>query len=147
MAHAGVAAHHRRMVMKLLIVEDSAPIRASLLGLLEGVEGLGAVHTAATLAQALEIARRELPSLVILDLQLPDGNAMHQISTLKGLSPAMRIAVLTNDANEFVRDRCLKAGANWFFDKSTEFEEVIAVAAQQARLRLADHPDPRPAHA
>ncbi len=135
------------MVMKLLIVEDSAPIRASLLGLLEGIEGLGTVHTAASLAQALDIVGRELPSLVILDLQLPDGNAMHRISTMKALSPTVHIAVLTNDANEFVRDRCLKAGANWFFDKSTEFEKVIAVAGQQARLHLADHPDLRPAHA
>jgi DNA-binding NarL/FixJ family response regulator len=135
------------MIMKLLIVEDSAPIRASLLGLLEGIEGLGTVHTAASLAQALDIVRRESPGLVILDLQLPDGNAMHQIGTMKALSPATRIAVLTNDANQFVRDKCLKAGANWFFDKSTEFEKVIAVAGQQARWHLADHADPRPAHA
>ena len=137
MAQAGAALHHGCMVMKLLIVEDSAPIRASLLGLLEGIEGLGSVHTAATLAQALEVVRHELPGMVILDLRLPDGNAMHHIHTLKGLSPLMWIAVLTNDANEFVRDKCLKAGANCFFDKSTEFEKVIDVARQQARLHPA----------
>ena len=65
----------------------------------------------------------------------------------KTLRIPVRGPVLTNDANQFVRDKCLKAGANWFFDKSTEFEEVIAVAGQQARWHLADHADPRPAHA
>ncbi len=120
------------MLKTLLIVEDSEAIRTRLLALLEGLDGIGCIHTADTLAQALVIVGRELPTLVILDLHLPDGNAMRRISSMKGLSPRIGIAVLTNDTNEFVRDKCLQAGANWFFDKSTEFEKVIDVARQHA---------------
>jgi DNA-binding NarL/FixJ family response regulator len=46
----------------------------------------------------------------------------------------VRIAVLTNDANEFNRIRCMAGGADWFFDKSTEFEELIEVVRQQIAL-------------
>ena len=147
MVPAGATAHHRCMAIKLLIVEDSEPIRTSLLGLLAGIEGITAIHTAGTLAEAFDCMRRELPALVILDLQLPDGNAMHHIHTMKTLSPLMWIAVLTNNANNLVRDKCLQAGASWFFDKSTEFEKVLDVVHQQATLQTVISPTQRHTHA
>lgn len=44
------------------------------------------------------------------------------------------MAVLTNDASEFNRQRCLRAGADCFFDKSTEFEKVLELVQRQAAL-------------
>jgi len=41
--------------------------------------------------------------LTILDLHLPDGNAIQIIPALKLFAPAMRIAMLTNDASELNR--------------------------------------------
>lgn len=115
--------------MKLLIVDDSELIRGRLVGFFQG---LAEIDTAGTLAQTLECAGRCPHELVILDLHLPDGNALRIIPQLKQLAPGMRIAVLTNDASAFNAERCLAAGADWFFDKSTEFEKVLDLIRRQA---------------
>lgn len=139
--------HHRRMTLALLVVDDSELIRSRLLGLLDGIAGLGPVHTAATLAQTLECVRSVQPHLMLLDLQLPDGNALRILPALQVLAPGMRIAVLTNYASAFSRSQCLQAGAHWFFDKSTEFPEAVELVRRQA-ARFAGAPShaPLPQH-
>ncbi len=125
--------HHQRMTMKLLVVDDSELIRQRLWELLD-FAGIGARTSAATLVEALRFARRDFPTFILLDLNLPDGNAMSIIATLKSLAPAPQIAVLTNDASALTRSQCLQAGADWFFDKSTEFNKAIDVVRSQAAL-------------
>lgn len=120
------------MPLKLLIVDDSDLIRVSLLALLEQITGIEAIHTAQTLAQTLDSVRRLAPTLLILDIHLPDGNAIQSISALKQLAPRMRIAIFTNDVSDFNRRKCRAAGADWFFDKSIEFGELLAVVQQEA---------------
>lgn len=120
------------MNMKLLIVDDSELIRTRLLRLLNGISGIEAIHTADTLAQTLESVRRVSPRLVILDLHLSDGNSVQIINTLKQLEPGMKVAILTNDASEFNRRKCLETGVDWFFDKSNEFESLLEVVQKQA---------------
>lgn len=120
------------MTMKLLIVDDSELIRIRLIGLLDGIPDIEAIHTADTLAQTLESVRRVLPTLVILDLHFPDGNAIQIINPIKVLAPGVQIAMLSNDASEFNRRKCLAIGAGWFFDKSTEFESLLEVVREQA---------------
>jgi DNA-binding NarL/FixJ family response regulator len=130
-----MSGHDQPMTMKLLIVDDSELIRTRLLGLFERLPGIGTTHTADTLAQTLESVRCERPTLVILDLHLSDGNAIQIINSLKQLEVGMGIAILTNDASEFNRRKCLGAGADWFFDKSTEFENLIEVVRELAVLK------------
>ena len=120
--------------MNLLIVEDSVLISGLLHDLLAGLPGIGRIDQAATLALALQSVRREAPTLVILDLQLPDGNGMQIIGTLKQLSPELRIAVLTLHADNAYRQQCLALGADWFFDKATDIDELLCQVRQQAAL-------------
>ena len=127
------------MIMKLLIVDDSELIRTCLLRLLRDIQGIEVIHTADTLAQTLESVRHLLPTLLILDLNLPDGNAIQSIRTLKQLAPQMQIAMFTNDVNNSNRKKSLEAGADWFFDKSIEFEKLLDVVRTQAALNLVIH--------
>jgi len=123
------------MTLKLIIVDDSELIRTRLIGLLEGIKGAISIDTADTLVHAWESVRRVVPTLITLDLHLSDGNAIQIINPLKQLAPAMQIAVLTNDSSEFNRNKCMQAGADWFFDKSTEFEAVLEVVQGLAALK------------
>lgn len=122
------------MTMKLLIVDDSEPIRASLRGLLGCVAGITRIEEASTLAEAVQYVQRDAPQLVILDLHLPDGLATQVIGTLKQMAPHMAIAVLTLHAEQSYRQRCLALGADWFFDKTREIEELVTVVRQHAAL-------------
>lgn len=121
-------------MMTLLIVDDSELIRSSLLGLLQGIQGIEDVRTAASLGHAMESVRRYSPTWIILDVHLPDGNAIQIIPDIKLLAPAAQIAMFTNDASAFNRDKCAQAGADWFFDKSTQCEEMLAMIQKQAAL-------------
>jgi DNA-binding NarL/FixJ family response regulator len=135
-------AHDQSMLLKLLIVEDSDLIRHGLLGLFEGMPGVGVILTTDTLGQTLQIVSHEAPTLVILDLHLPDGNALRILPLLKKLAPAMRVAVLTNDASDYNRQKCLTAGADWFFDKSIEFEALLDTVQQQVALKFPEREIP-----
>ena len=115
---------------KLLLVEDAPLIRDRLVALLGGVEGLGTLATAATLAEANTLLTVLQPDLMVLDLSLPDGNAMFQISNFRRIAPRTEIAVLTNDVSAAVRSSCLRLGARWHFDKSREFEYLINLVHQ-----------------
>ena len=130
MAQGARRAHHGGM-KKLLVVDDSELIRSRLVGLLRGIPGIKEVSTAGTLGQTLYSASHFLPDLVILDLNLPDGNGVKAIPLLKRMAPSMRVAVLTNDVGDYVGERCRQAGADWFFDKSTEFEKVLDLVREQ----------------
>lgn len=123
---------NQTMLIKLLIVDDSDLIRNSLTALLLGILGAQNIRCAATLNQGLESVRANWPTLVVLDLHLADGSAIPRIGQMKTLSPGIQIAILTNDASEFNRIRCMAAGADWFFDKSTEFEILLDVVRAQA---------------
>lgn len=126
------AGQDQRMVIHLLIVDDSKLIRASLHGLLERSVRIASIREAATLGQALDSARRNLPTLVILDQNLPDGLGMNIFQQLKQLSPRLRIAMLTMSTQPDLRQRCLALGADWFFDKFTETESLLDVVMQLA---------------
>lgn len=134
MAGTGRAGQDGAMTLKLLIVDDSEPVRKSLLAVMAGIPGIDAIDQASTLAQALTSARRSLPTLVILDLHLPDGNGMDIIQTLKQIAPAMQLAVLTLHAHDSDRGKCLALGADWFFDKAAEFDQLMDVVRGQAAL-------------
>jgi len=120
------------VLIKLLIVDDSDLIRASLRRLLGSVVGIATIGEASTLGEALESVRINPPSLVILDLNLPDGLGMDIISQLKQMSPTLWLAVLTIHADPGYRQRCLALGADWFFDKATEIDPLLEVVRQLA---------------
>ena len=122
------------MPMNLLIVEDSALISCLLRDLLTGLPGVGRIEQTGTLAQAMQSAHKTVPTLVILDLQLPDGNGMQIIDSLKLLSADLRIAVLTLHADNAYRHKCLSLGADWFFDKATDIDTLLGLVRQQAAL-------------
>ncbi|MFZ4624542.1 MAG: response regulator [Rhodoferax sp.] len=118
--------------MKLLIVDNSDLIRASLRALLGSVAGIAAIREATTLAEALDSVRRDPPTLVILDMNLPDGLGMDIIGQLKQRSPTLWLAVLTLHADAIYQQRCLALGADWFFDKATETDPLLEVVRQLA---------------
>ncbi len=138
---------HEHMEFNLLIVDDSAQVRASLIGLLERIAGVGAIDQAASLAQALVRIQLQPPALVVLDLRLPDGLGCDLIPSLKRHEPRIRIAMLTFHADPSYRKKCLALGADWFFDKATQCDDLFEVVQQQAKLNAStpsDHRQGRP---
>ena len=78
---------------------------------------------------------RTRPDVVILDIRMPGGSGIEVLRRLKQVAPAPRVIMLTNFAYEQYRRRCEEAGADFFLDKSTEFDQ-IPLALEQVRRGL-----------
>jgi len=119
--------------MRVFIVEDSEVVRERLITMLSEIKGVEIVGEAENTVEAIKAIREQRPIVVILDLRLTAGNG---IEVLKGLRqeqiPAM-VIVLTNYPYPQYRKRCMDLGADYFFDKSTEFEKVSQVLKQLIR--------------
>jgi DNA-binding NarL/FixJ family response regulator len=120
MVHFKTKSHDQSIFMKLLIVEHSRSQLSRLLGIVDAIEAPKTVLTASSLAHAFEVLQLEKPALVIVDMHMPDGNAIQGIKRMKGILPGARIAALAFEPSAFDRTWCLDAGADFVLDKATE---------------------------
>jgi two-component system, OmpR family, KDP operon response regulator KdpE len=98
------------------------------------------VHTAATGAEALEVAAAHPPDLVILDLGLPDMEGVDVIAGLRGWTSAP-IIVLSGRADSADKVEALDAGADDYVTKPFGVEELLArMRAAARRVGAAEDP-------
>jgi DNA-binding NarL/FixJ family response regulator len=64
---------------------------------------------------------------------MPDGSGIDALKYIKRSAPQTEVIMLTNHANPFYQRACIRAGARYFFDKSTEFKRVSEVLNQMVR--------------
>lgn len=115
--------------VRVMLVEDSLPVRERLRSLLEESGSVEIVAEASTVDGAIMLFRQQRPDAVVLDLNLTDGSGGAVLRAIKRLRPACVVLVLTNFAIPGCRELCLKLGADYFFDKFHEFERVPEVLA------------------
>jgi YesN/AraC family two-component response regulator len=109
----------------VLIVEDSLIVRKRLAALIAGLSNVTVVGQAEDGFQAQALFRQHRPDVVVLDIQVPGINGLDLLAQFKREHPASVVIVLTTYAFKEFRQRCLALGADCFFDKSAEFEQVI----------------------
>ena len=74
--------------------------------------------------EAMAIADVIPPDVVIMDINLPGKNGIDLLKDLKMSHSKTKVIMLTNLADELSRNRCKENGADFFFDKATEFYRV-----------------------
>jgi DNA-binding NarL/FixJ family response regulator len=120
------------MQTRIYLVEDNPLILEWLAQALEELAQARVVGSAATQAEACEWLNGYPGGwdAAVVDLWLAQGNG---ILLIKGLrpSPAQKIVVLTNYPTAHMREVCLSAGADAFFDKSTELDEFLDFMARE----------------
>lgn len=120
----------------VFIVEDSPAVRESLVDLMKGVPGVRVVGVADSPVAAIEGIFASRPAGIVLDFQLIGGTALDVLRGIRPQLPDVVVIVLTNFPSPGYRRACMNAGANWFLDKSTQFEDVRKIVAG---LAPADH--------
>jgi two-component system KDP operon response regulator KdpE len=113
---------------KVLVIEDEAPLRRALRIFLEAHDY--AVVLAASGREGLDLAAREHPDVVILDLGLPDMDGVSVAAALRGWSTVPIVVLSARDA-EPVKVAALDAGADDYVTKPFAMNEFLA------RLRAA----------
>ncbi len=110
--------------IRVLIADDSAPVRERLAALLGDLGNVDVIGTAGDALEAVVDIQALQPDVVILDIQMPSGNGMNVLRWAQQETVRPKFIMLTNYPYPQYRKTCLEAGASYFFDKSSEFEKI-----------------------
>lgn len=118
---------------KVVLADDHAVVRSGLRLLLDAEPDFKVVAEAGDVASAMRYVRAHRPAVLVLDLNMPGGNSLTAIPSLREASPDTQIVVLTmQDEPGFARE-ALRAGAKGYVLKEaadTELVEAVRLAAQ-----------------
>jgi DNA-binding NarL/FixJ family response regulator len=128
------------VTIRVLVVDDEALLRTAFSSLIDAEDDLEVVGEAADGRQAVQIAARLRPDVVVMDVRMPvmDGiEATRQITAGQGAGVPRVLILTTFDLDEYVFE-ALRAGASGFALKSRPLEELLSairtVAAGEALL-------------
>ena len=108
--------------MKVLLVEDSRILRERLRTLLAGMAQVVVVGETDNESDAIRYLEIHGPDTVVLDLLLHSGSGLSVLETVKAQHPEITVVVFTNYSQPEYRAKCMALGADYFFDKTTDFE-------------------------
>src|SRR5262245_9659980 len=108
----------------VLVVDDDDSFRATLVRAFErrGWEAWGA----AGVAEGLELAERENPDHIVVDLKMADGNGIDLVRQLVALDPLTSVVLLTGFGSIATAVESMRAGAVHYLTKPADVEDIIA---------------------
>ena len=124
--------------IKVLIADDQVLLRGSLSVLVDTAGDMTACGEAATGRQAVDLAERHRPDVVLMDIRMPDTDGLQATRLITAAHPATRVLILTTfDIDAYVYE-ALRGGASGFLLKDTPPADLLTairiVAAGDALL-------------
>ena len=119
--------------LRVLLVEDSPVIRESVVELIEASGRARVAYATDSEPVAIDELKANPYDLVIVDLRLREGSGFGVLRALQQFQPDTLTIVLTNYTSTAIRKRCAELGVKWFFDKSSEFEQIVKLIADSQR--------------
>ena len=113
--------------MKILIADDSRLIRKKMKALLSDIPEIKEFAEAENAGEAIVSIEVLKPDIVILDIKMPGGGGIKVLEEINKKNLPVKKIVLTNYPYFQYKKKCLELGADYFFDKSTEFIKVVDV--------------------
>jgi YesN/AraC family two-component response regulator len=111
--------------MNILIADDSLIIRNTLQRMISPYTSGAEIYFAENVDEALICLTQFQIDILILDIQMPGGSGFDVLKEAKKQKRNPCVIILTNYATESYRKKAIKDGADYFFDKSTDYEELI----------------------
>jgi DNA-binding NarL/FixJ family response regulator len=112
-------------VIRVLLADDEAMIRAGIRAILATDPGIAVVAEAADGRAAVELGRAHRPDIALLDIRMPRLDGLSAAAELRGAAPDVAVIILTTlDEDEYVA-RALAEGAAGFLLKASDPRELI----------------------
>jgi DNA-binding NarL/FixJ family response regulator len=119
-------------IIRILLADDHTMFRQGLKEMLSTDAGMLVIGEAGNGAAAVELAAKENPDVVILDVEMPGMSAAETLEALLDLSPAPRVLIVSMyDSPRLVQD-LLGRGASGYLVKSASLEDLLAAVRRSA---------------
>ncbi len=132
---------HPDKPIRILLAEDHTLVRAGIRSLLSRLDGMEVIGEASDGQEAVKMARRENPDLVVMDIAMAGLNGLEATRRIKNDTPNACVLILSMHANEQYVYQALQAGASGYLLKDAATEELEL--AIQAALRGQTYLSPR----
>ena len=134
-ANAPVCMPRSLNALRVFLVEDSALIRERLGEDIASAGRIDVVGYAETEAEAVAALQERQCDVIILDLDLRQGNGFEVLKSVRSdpAGPRPLVIVFTNYVYPHYRSQSVRLGADYFFDKARDFERVREVIEDLAR--------------
>ena len=124
--------------IRIVIVDDHPMVREGLRTMLDD-DGIEVVGEAGTTAEAIREARRATPDVLLLDVELPDGDGLATLPELKRAAPGISVLIVTMHAERALVRRAIEMGAAGYVLKGVGRRELLsAVRAIRAGESVVD---------
>ena len=111
--------------VRVLIAEDAPAVRQALAALLSSEPTVHLVGVAEDAVEAIELARRELPDVALLDVEMPGGGGPRAVREILRLSPSTIVVALSAHGDQRTVREMLSAGAVDYIVKGSPAELIL----------------------
>ena len=111
--------------LRLLLVDDHHIVRLGLRALLGAEPDLEVVGEAGAAAQAIELAERLRPDIILMDVRLPDQSGISACQRIRSLWPEIQVLILTSFADEALVLEAINAGAAGYVLKQVGSDDLV----------------------
>ncbi|MGS0891157.1 response regulator [Burkholderia stagnalis] len=123
------------VVLRVFLVDHAVVVRRRIALLVGAIRGVAVVGETEDGQGAWTYIRQSQADVVIVDVRLADGSGLDLIGILSKTVPRIVTIVLTNHSAMAFREACATAGADYFFDKTAEFEAACRVIESLVHAR------------
>ncbi len=119
--------------IRLLIADDHAIFRSGVRAVLEGEDGIDVVGEAATGAEAVALAERLRPDVVLMDLRMPEQDGVSATAAIRSGHPDVHVLVLTTYDTDADIVRAVEAGATGYLLKDAVRDDLVSAVRAASR--------------
>lgn len=114
------------MIVRILIADDDPLIRDVLRDVLDDQPDMEVVAVAADAREAVELAERHAPAVVVLDVRMPCGGGSHAAAEILQRAPGTRILAFSAYTDPGAVDEMRRAGVTDYLAKGVRNTELVA---------------------
>jgi DNA-binding NarL/FixJ family response regulator len=113
-------------MIRVLVVDDHRLVRQGIRLLLEKAEDIQVVGEAVDGREAVEVASRLAPDVVLMDADMPNMDGLRATEIIRSLNVGTRIVILSMFSDENLRRKAEQSGAKAYLMKKSDRDELIA---------------------
>lgn len=133
--------------IRVLLVDDHTLVRSGIRALLENLPQIEVVGEASNGHEALALASRRRPNVVLMDVAMPEFSGIETLRRMRKVAPRTRVLMLSMHANDDYVRQTVRDGAGGYLLKDAAATELEAAVAAVARGELYLSPTLRARHA